>query len=152
MVDVWAGSSTTYAGSTSLFAGRTNPPHKGRLFILKQGDVIVACLRTLSLNISGETVDVTNKDDQTYRTLLPRAGVSAVSVSAEGIFDDDDIIKDIRAAAGTKSVIPFEIEYEYDGTITGNYQVASFENSGEYNGAVNYSISLESSGQVTIIG
>lgn len=64
---------------------------KGSAFLLKIGNgdtpltyTTIAGLRTTQLSVSGEAVNITNKDSGGWRELLSGAGVRAVSVSAAG--------------------------------------------------------------------
>lgn len=127
---------------------------KGSGFLLKKGTIgsstVIAGLRTTSITINGETVDVTNKDSAGVRTLLAGAGVTSMSISAEGVFQDDTEVKAMRTACIAMSLDDYVIEYENGDTINGEFQVTSFENSGEYNGELTFSVSLESSGVFTV--
>ena len=128
---------------------------KGSTFLLKKGTVgtatTIAGMRTTSITINGETVDVTNKDSAGVRTLLAGAGVTSMSISAEGVFQDDTEVKDMRTACIAMSLDDYVIEYGNGDTIAGLFQVTSFENSGEYNGELTFSVSLESSGVFTVV-
>ena len=80
---------------------------KGSAFLLKigNGDVpltyaTIAGLRTTQLQVSGEAVNVTNKDSGGWRELLSGAGVRAVSVSAAG--EAESAVMAFRSGSGTK--------------------------------------------------
>lgn len=127
---------------------------KGSGFLLEKGtlgaEVTVAGLRTTSVTINGETVDVTNKDSSAIRELLAGAGVASVSISADGVFQDDTQITAMRTAVLAQTIDPYVITYESGDTISGNFQCTSFENAGDFNGELTYSVTLESSGTITI--
>lgn len=106
-------------------------------------------LRSTSLTLNDESVDITNKDSSGNRTLLADAGVFSMSVSGSGVFMDDaqdTTLKDAVSAATFKN---FQILVPDFGTFTGAFQVTSLEYAGEYNGEATYSVSLESSGSIT---
>ena len=75
-----------------------------------------------------------------------------MTVKASGVFVDDTVIASLRADAAANNHKNFKLVFP--GTTTKTYQgefmVASFEENATYNGSVNYSITLESSGPVTI--
>ena len=48
----------------------------------------IAGLRSSSLTVNNESVDVTNKDSAGKRNLLAAAGVQSVSISGSGVFTD----------------------------------------------------------------
>jgi TP901-1 family phage major tail protein len=106
-------------------------------------------LRSTSLTLNDEAVDITNKDSSGNRTLLADAGVFSMSVSGSGVFLDDaadTILKDAVSATAFKS---FQVLVTDFGTFTGSFQVTSLEYAGEYNGETTYSVTLESSGAIT---
>lgn len=126
---------------------------KGSGFLLKSGSLpgtTLAGLRSTSFTINGEAVDVTSKDSATLRTLLAAAGVTSMSISGSGVFQDDAAIKAVRAAAKAMTLDLYVIAFENGDTIDGSFQCTSFENAGEFNGELTYSITLESSGDFTI--
>ncbi|MFQ5535170.1 MAG: phage major tail protein, TP901-1 family [Sphingomonadales bacterium] len=130
---------------------------KGSAFLLKAGDggpitelfTTVAGLRSTSFTINGETVDVTTKDSAGWRELLDGAGVTSMSISGSGVFQDNSNVATLRAAAISRSLNNYEIVFESGDKYTGSFQVGSVEQGGEHNGEVTYSVSLESSGPVT---
>lgn len=127
----------------------------GSSFLLKRGDgggpevfTTIAGLRSTSFTISGETVDVTNKlSTGGQRELLAGAGTSSMSISGSGVFQADTDVIAMRQAVFDRTISRYQIVFT-DGTYEGDFQVTSVEQSGEHNGEVTYSVSLESSGQV----
>ncbi len=129
---------------------------KGRSLLLKIGDgataevfATIAGLRSTSMTINGEQVDVTTKDSNGWRDLMANAGVKSVSVSGAGIFKDSAAEELLRAASVDQTLDNYEIQFQDANKFAGAFQVASLEYSGEHNGAREYSITLESSGVVT---
>ena len=109
----------------------------------------IAGLRSNSITLNDEAVDITTKDSGGIRNLLAKGGVHSMSMSASGVFTDDStegLLKDAMNAATFKN---FQILLPDLGTYTGAFMVASLEYSGEYNGEVTYSVTLESSGTIT---
>ncbi|MGD9810041.1 MAG: phage tail tube protein [Sphingobium sp.] len=129
---------------------------KGSAFLLKIGDgnvppaySTIAGLRTTQLQVSGEAVNVTNKDSGGWRELLSGAGIRAVSVSAAGIFTGSAGEVKIRTQALTGTIDDYELSFESGERMQGRFLVTRLEYAGDYNGERNYTISLESSGTVT---
>jgi TP901-1 family phage major tail protein len=50
--------------------------------------VTIGGLRSTSITLNDEAVDITNKDSLGTRTLLAGAGVNSISVSGSGVFTD----------------------------------------------------------------
>ena len=111
--------------------------------------VTVAGLRSTSITLNDEAVDVTNKDSSGNRTLLADGGVFSLSVSGSGVFTDQTTEETMRAAMNASTFKNFQVLIPDFGTYTGAFMVSSLEYSGEYNGEVTYSVSLESSGAIT---
>ena len=50
--------------------------------------VTVGGLRSTSISLNDESVDITNKDSQGNRTMLAGGGMNSVSITASGVFTD----------------------------------------------------------------
>ena len=122
---------------------------KGRLFMLQDDTTDIAALRTNSITIDSETVDITNKDSNGWRELLADSGVKSCSISASGVFTDDATQIGIQTKLLAATLNTFTMEFETGDTLAGSFQVTSMEYAGDYNGEQTYSISLESSGAIT---
>lgn len=110
--------------------------------------VTVGGLRSTSLTMNDEPVDITTKDSAGVRTLLAQGGVRSVSVSGSGVFMDDAADLTIRGAVGGASFLNWQVIVPGFGTFQGPFMIASLEYAGEYNGEVTYSITLESAGTI----
>lgn len=109
----------------------------------------VGGLRSTSITMNEETVDVTTKDSSGIRALLANGGVQSCSISGSGVFTDAASESTLRSAFAASDFHNFQIILPDFGTYTGEFQIASLEYAGEYNGEVTYSVSLESSGAFT---
>lgn len=105
-------------------------------------------LRSTSISLNQETVDVTTKDSANARELLADAGVESVSISGSGVFTDVASEQTLQGAFGGANIPNFEIVLPDLGTYQGKFQITTLEYAGEYNGEMTYSITLESSGAV----
>lgn len=132
-------------------------PKKGRVFLLKEGDggspetfVTVAGLRPTSYTVDGESVDVSDKDGSGWRDLLDGGGITSLSISASGIFETAESTQsNLRSRAMDKSLNNYQIDDGED-ILEGAFQVTSFEAGGEHDGEQTFSVSLESSGVVSV--
>jgi TP901-1 family phage major tail protein len=110
----------------------------------------IASLRTKSLKIANEDVDVTTGDSANqWRELLANAGVKSMEISFAGVFDDGVYINQVRALALAGTIRNWKITHPAVGTYTAPFQISNFEESGEYNGALEFTASLTSAGEVT---
>ena len=118
-------------------------------------------LRSTSITLNDESVDITNKDSLGSRTLLAGAGVNSLSISGSGVFTDSAAEVAVRTAfqaqqntsngssGQTAAFESFQFRIPNLGTYTGNFQITSLEYAGEYNGEATYSMSFESAGYIT---
>lgn len=109
----------------------------------------VGGLRSTSITMNDEAVDVTTKDSSGIRELLANGGVQSLSISGSGVFTDAASETTLRSAFGATDFHNFQVIIPDFGTYTGEFMVASLEYAGEYNGEVTYSITLENSGAFT---
>lgn len=126
---------------------------KGSLVLIKADvsgtQTTIAGLRSSSITLNDEMVDITTKDSGGNRTLLPQGGNVSVTISGSGIFTDATVENTVRGywASGTLKTYNFIVPDL--GTYAGTFQITSLEYGGEFNGEVTYSITLESSGAVS---
>tara|TARA_R100000231_G_scaffold139122_1_gene119313 strand:+ start:845 stop:1252 length:408 start_codon:yes stop_codon:yes gene_type:complete len=111
--------------------------------------VTVGGLRSTSITLNDEAVDVTNKDSSGNRTLLADGGIHSMSVSGSGVFTDAASETTLKDAMNASTFKNFQVIIPDFGTYQGAFMVATLEYAGEYNGEVTYSVTLESSGAVT---
>ena len=83
------------------------------------------------------------------RELLEGGGVSNMAISASGVFTDSALENDIRVRAQKGQIDSYKLVFGDGDNIVGNFQITSYERAGEYNGEETYSLTLESSGQIT---
>jgi TP901-1 family phage major tail protein len=128
---------------------------KGSAFLLKVGDggdppvySTVAGMRTTQLSINGEPVVITNKDSGGWRELLTGAGVRSVSVSGAGIFTGSVAETRLKNNALAGSLDDYELSFESGERMQGEFLIARLDYAGDFNGERNYTLALESSGQV----
>ena len=128
---------------------------KGSAFLLKISDggspasyETVAGLRTTQMSVTGETVIVTNKESGGWREILSGAGVRSVSVSAAGIFLGSAAEARIRANAMAGTLDDYELSFEDGERLHGQFLIQRLDYAGDFNGERNYTLQLESSGEV----
>ncbi len=128
---------------------------KGSAFLLKISDGAatpvydtVAGLRTTQLSVNGEAVNITSKDSGGWRELLSGAGVRSISVSGAGIFTGSTAEATLRGHALGGTLADYELSFESGEKMRGRFLVARLDYAGDYNGERNYTLALESSGEV----
>lgn len=121
----------------------------------------VGGLRSNSISLNEETVDITTKDSKGARQLLAGGGVQSVSISGSGVFTDSSQEQLLRtkfyaqanstdgSTDQTAAFTDFQVIVPDLGTFTGEFIITSLEYAGEYNGEATYSVSLESAEYIT---
>ena len=111
----------------------------------------VAAMKTTTMTISNETVDVTSKGDL-QRELLENCGIQSVSIKASGCISDATSYKKISYAANTGEILNVKINSNNSEIYSGGFILSAFETSGEYNKEGLYSITLESADSFSRVG
>ena len=110
----------------------------------------IAGLRANRISFNADTVDVTTMESTGHwRELLSGAGVKTASITGSGVFKDaasDAALRRIFFDAGTPDL---ELVIPDFGTISGPFQVASLEYSGNHDGEAVFEIALSSAGEIT---
>jgi len=134
------------------------PAEKGSAFLLKVGDgaepvnfTTVAGLRTTQMSINGDAVNITHKGSEGWRDLLSGAGVRSVSVSAAGIFTGSAAETQLRDNALSGAISDYELSFEGGERMQGKFLISRLDYAGDYNGERSYTMSLESSGPVSVL-
>ena len=135
---------------------------KGSSFLLKDNSggsaVVIGGLRSTSMTINGEMVDITAKDSATFsgssghdigRALGSNMGIRSMSVSASGVFTDSAGENNLRGAAFTGSSVNYDLVFGDGSTVKGAFIITSYERAGEYNGEETFSVTLETNGTMT---
>ena len=111
---------------------------------------VVGGIRTESMTINSETVDVTDKDGNGWRELLEGAGITSMSLKGSGVVSDNAVFTDhIMVAKMENTHLVLKIESGLGDVWQGTFAIPSVERSGEYNKEENFSITLESAGTIT---
>jgi TP901-1 family phage major tail protein len=109
-----------------------------------------AGLRPTRIALNRETVDITNKDSTNhFRELLKAAGVKSCSFAGGGVFLDAAVDETVRADFFADTETEYRVLVPDFGTFDGAFQITNLEFEGDYNTAVNFTIQLESAGDLT---
>lgn len=123
----------------------------GREMTVDWDSVVLAGVRTRGVSISNEYVDVTNDDDNGWRTLLADPGLRSVEVTVGGITKNEILIAEIMKASITGE--PLEVNLpsalSVPGSVSGTFVCSAYEQTGEHDGAVEFSATFMSAGVVT---
>ncbi len=123
---------------------------KGRTVIVKRNAVVVAGVRTKNITINGSPIDVTTDDDAGVRALLDTPGQVDVSISVSGIVLSDTLRTEALGTTDRTQITQFLYgSASPDNGWTGNFFLASYKETGEYQGAITFEAEFQSAGAVT---
>ena len=134
---------------------------KGSSFLLKENStgtpVTIGGLRSTSMTINGEMIDITTKDSAAFisggedkaRDLLQGGGVRSMSITASVVFTDSSTENILRGFAFDGAIQNYDLVFSDGSKIAGAFLITSYERAGEFNGEETFSCTLESSGTIT---
>jgi len=111
--------------------------------------VTVGGLRSSSITLNDEMVDISTKDSSNNRELLPQGGIQSMTISGSGVFTDTNSEQQVRTNFGGATLSSMSFVIPDLGTYSGSFQITSLEFAGEYNGEATFSMTAESSGAIT---
>jgi TP901-1 family phage major tail protein len=111
---------------------------------------VVAGARTDSLTFNNEAIDITDKDDSGVRTYLDDIAVKSMSLSCTGVATASTFSALAAAAASSAALHDFRVAFGSFATYTGSFFITSFEATGEQADTITFTLSLESSGTITV--
>jgi TP901-1 family phage major tail protein len=110
----------------------------------------VAGLRSRSLALNAETVDVTHAESAgRWRELLGGAGVRAARVTGTGVFKDAAADALLRQYVFEGTIRTWQIVIPDFGLVAGAFQITALEFAGRHDGEVTFDLSLDSAGELT---
>jgi TP901-1 family phage major tail protein len=114
--------------------------------------VTVAGLRSRSLVINSDTVDITHSESSgRWRELLEAAGTKTARLSGGGVFKDAASDALMRQYVFNGTVRTWQVIVPDFGTIQGPFQVTSLDFSGRHDAEVAFEVTLESAGELTFV-
>lgn len=120
----------------------------GRALQIKWDSVTLVGVRTKGYTVTNDYVDVTTDDDAGWRTLLATPGLRSVEATVGGVSSDQVLLAEVMKANITGEPLTVELPTT-TGTLAGMFLCSSFEQSGEHDGAVEFTATFMSTGSVT---
>lgn len=119
----------------------------GRDLLILKNAVAIAGAQENGITVDNSPVDVTTLADNGYRTLADFAGMRTLDISVSGVWVDK-VIRD-EALGTTLLLTDITITFADGGSLSGDFYLANYEESGAHDGAVTFTASLQSSGAWT---
>jgi TP901-1 family phage major tail protein len=112
--------------------------------------VTIGGLRSKSISFNAETVDVTDSDSAgKWRELLAGAGIKSATITGSGVFKDSASEGAVKTNFFNQVIVNHQFIIPDFGTVQGAFQTSSLDYAGEHNGEMTFSMTFESSGQLT---
>lgn len=113
--------------------------------------VPIAGLRAKTLTQNRAVIDVTHSDhSDLQRRLLAGGGVYQMSFSGSGVLEDAAADVELNTLVASGAHKPFRVTLPGLFTWQASFQVTSYEVTGSYDGAIEFSLTIESAGTVTV--
>jgi predicted secreted protein len=121
---------------------------KGRKAKVRWKGEYLLGVRTKTLTVAGEPVNVTDDDDDGWRKLADNNGAAedTVEITVQGIAKDSQLLDDFVRRNRTGTLM---WELPTGETMTGTFVLTSFSQTGAYNDAMTYEATFQNSGPVT---
>ncbi len=103
----------------------------------------VGGMRTTGCTINNEVIDITDKDDDTWKKLLP-GGIRTISLSGSGLVSNALAYEKAQDVCDTGTTINAKVVLEGGMSVSAPFLVTSLEQHGDYNGAQMFSCTLQS--------
>lgn len=126
----------------------------GKLVLLQLGTgagaTTIASARTNSFTINNSIVDTTTKKDNGWGSTLSGGGVREMTISLEGVFDDEATYdQTLRQYGIDGSSNEYTMIVSNGDKFEGNFVITSYTVGGTYNEAETFSMSLRNDGEIT---
>lgn len=129
---------------------------KGKDLLLKVDSIgngtflTIAGLRTRTLSLNAESIDVTHSESSgQWRELLAGGGVRRARLSGAGIFKDSTSDSTVRGYLFNGTIRNWQVIIPDFGIIEGPFQVVSLDFSGRHDSEITFDMTLESAGELT---
>lgn len=119
----------------------------GRDLLILKNATAIAGAQENGISVDNSPVDITSIGDGGYRKLADFAGMRTLDISISGVWADK-VMRD-QALGTTLLLTDITIEFADGGDISGDFYLASYEETGAHDGAVTFTASLQSSGAWT---
>lgn len=110
---------------------------------------VIGGLRSPSITINNNPVDITNVASNGFREFLPDGGIQDFQLSASGVFDSKtNGARILWTASVNRQLAELRLESGHGDSFQGLFVISSLTRSGQYSDAETYNISLNGSGQI----
>lgn len=116
-----------------------------RLLPNATGDDPVLGIRSKTVNLIGEALDITSDDDDSFQRFLTEAPRQGISMTCDGIAKGA-FVKRVAEASNVLALVDYTLEAPLVGTWRGDWVVSGVSLTGETDGIATFSATINSDG------
>ena len=105
-------------------------------------------VREKGISLAGEPIDISSDDSAGVRVLHDTDGESMVNISISGVTKKNVLRKDWFEGNRTRAVV---VTFDTGETLTGNFRLVSYQDTGPYKEASTFEAELQSTGAWTYV-
>lgn len=120
----------------------------GRSLLIKKNSTAIAGAQENGISVDNSPVDISDIASAGYRELADFAGNRKLDISISGVWDDK-VMRDAALAGSGLLLTDITIDFADGGDISGDFYLASYEETGAHDNAVTFTATLQSSGAWT---
>jgi len=124
-------------------------PISGRLVRINRGGTAIVGARTDNVVINNEPIDITDKDDSGWRTLLADVGARSFSADVEGVIKDATLLAAVVSATGSVLLAAHTVLITGIAQFSGDFYLSNVALGAEQEGVATFTATLESSDAIT---
>ena len=108
----------------------------------------IATARTNSFTVNSTIVDTSTKKDDGWGSILSGGGVREMSITLEGIYEDEAYDKMMLARGMDGASYPYAMIDAFENKWEGNFVITSYGAGGTYNDAQTFTVSMRNDGAI----
>ena len=123
----------------------------GRAVRIKRNGVTIAGAKTDGVTVNNDPLDITDKDDLGWRTMLADTGLRSISLDVEGVLKSDQLIDGAINADGSMALSDGGVYIENVGFFGGNFRLNNLQLGADQKDVVTFKATLASSGPIETV-
>ena len=120
---------------------------KGRQVLLTMGGQSILGVQTKGISVNNEMIDSTDDNSSGWAEFDALPGQKAVEVPFSGMVKNLELLRAIMSDGS--QIFAITLTYPDGSVVAGDFAFTSYSNTGEYNTATTFDVTLASSGAVT---
>lgn len=120
----------------------------GREVTMTLGGQSILGVQTKGLTVNNETLDTTDENSNGWMEALALPGQKSIELPFSGMVKNLEMLRAIMSGPDQSQIYAITLSYSDGSVVSGDFFLASYTETGEYNALYTFDVSLTSSGQV----